>query len=226
MTQHAVSKPRKPARRAYTPIPPETWSRLLKYLIQEELRIKDPSAPEPDINLLADAEHGPFVGILPGLDHEGRPVVFFQKAEGTTQPRSAPPLIALLWRVHLGFGGGGAPNDAGNDLSYLKLGTGTCRVTLMRLALDAQPGELVRQKRGEPFRDQDPRNFYKTRVKMPADGGKKTRFPAAGRREVTAYSLDRFHKHHERSGIAITEADYREVLRRVYAAIDATYADA
>ena len=58
MTQHAVSKPRKPARRAYTPIPPETWSRLLKYLIQEELRIKDPSAPEPDINLLADAhEH-------------------------------------------------------------------------------------------------------------------------------------------------------------------------
>jgi len=213
-------------RRAYPPISPEAWSRLEKYLEQEERRLQDPSAPEPDIHLLADAEHGPFVGIVPGLDHEGRPTVFFQKAEGTTQPRNAPPLVALLWRVHLAFGGGGHPNDAGNDLSYVKIGSGNCKVTLMRLVLDAKPGETVRQKRGVPFRSQDPRNFFKTSRRMLTEEGKKTRFPAAGRPEVTAYSLDRFRKHHLRSGIAITEAEYLEVLRRVYAAIDATYADA
>jgi len=53
-----------------------------------------------------------------------------------------------------------------------------------------------------------------------------TRRPAAGRAEVTAYSLDKFRKHRLRSGIALSEVDYLETLRRVYAAIDATYLDA
>jgi hypothetical protein len=213
-------------RRAYPPISPHSWGRLLEYLGQAECHLQDPRAPEPDIRLLADAEHGPFVGIGPGVDDAGRPAIFFQKAEGTTQPRHAPPLVVLLWRVHIAFGGGGHPNDAGNGLSYVKIGSGHCKVTLMRLVLDAKPGETVRQKRGVPFRSQDPRNFYKTTARTLADEGKQTRRPTAGRSEVTSYSLDKFRKHRMRSGIAISEAEFLDALRRVYAAIDATYLDA
>lgn len=223
MTQQAVSQPKRAKRGSYPPISPEAWSRLVKYLRLAEHHLQDRSAPEPDIRLLADARHGPFVGIEPGLDHEDRPTMFFQKAEGTTQPRNAPPLVVLLIRVHLAFGGGAHPDDNGKGFSHVKLGSGTCKVTLMRLALDAQPGEVVWQKLNVPFRSQDPRNFYKAPVKTPAEGGKTTRFPATGRREMIDYSLGKFRKHHWRSSIAITEEEYLEVLRRIYVAIDATY---
>jgi len=126
-------------RRAYPPVSPDSWCRLVEYLEQAERHLQDSRAPKPDIRLLADSEHGPFVGIVPGVDDEGRPTVFFQKAEGTTQPRHAPPLVVLLWRVHIAFGGGGHPNDNGRGWSGLRLGSGNSKPMLMRLVLDASP---------------------------------------------------------------------------------------
>jgi len=209
-------------RRYYKPISPEAWGRLITYLEQAEGQLRDPTAPEPDINLLADAKHGPFVDIRLGHNSDGRLGLFFQARLGATQPRHAPPLVTLMWRLHLAFGGGGHFNDNGTGWSGVRIGSVNCKPMLLRLVQNAKLGELVRQKRGPNFRSQDPGNFVKVPIEAVWSEGKPTRVPYAGRPEMTAYSLDRFRRSHKQSGIAVTEAGYEAILRRVYALIDAT----
>ena len=223
MTIKSVDQPRKILRRAYLPISSDAWDRLMEYMRQAERHLKDPTSPEPDIRLLADADHGPFNSIVPGHDCDGRPCIYFQARLGATKPRNAPPLVVLMARLHLAFGGGMHFNDNGTGWSGVRLGSRNCKPMLLRLVAGAGIGEVMRQRRGSNYRSQDPDNFVKVPVETLWEEGKPIRIPKAGRTEMIAYSLDKFRKHQRRSGIVITEADYRDALRRVYAIIDATF---
>jgi hypothetical protein len=205
---------------AKTPfISAEHWKNVVKYLEQTRERLKDHNQPIPDAGLLLGTFGRLANATLAVAPATNAPIIEFHLASGHKQPRSMPPLAFAPFVLLTAFGGSSYVNDDGKGRSYVRLFAGH-NIDLLRILCDAKEGQLVRQRRGCAFRNNDPDCFKVTG--MLAD--KPSRLPMAGRKEAIDLALKAYRENQPASRMAITEAEYLSTIMLAFRLLDASRA--
>lgn len=210
------------------PLDPRGVSQLVTYLEQAERHLRDSNAPPPDHALLC-IPRDPMPVIEVGPDERDIMGVKVSVRNPERKPRWFQPESVLCIQFLLAFGSGFTTNDNGSGFAYVAIFSGPDKVSAGRIFTNAMPGEVVRQTDSEGnrigHREQDPDYFHRVAMETLRDEGKPTKTPYRGRQHAIETACECFRKNIAKSGIKLTEEEYRSLLDRAFALHDALHGD-